>query len=123
MSENWCSEHETAYFKKGGMKSYAHPIKNDDGETTGWCNKPKDADEPEGTKTAPKPKPQTIQVGENRNRSFPPAYSKDLVCALIDAGKQGQLESLDKAVSKIIEIADKFEAYLTSGKEVKDGRI
>ena len=47
--KNWCTEHETVWFKKGNMKGYAHPIKEGD-ETVGWCNRPKDweeEDEPE----------------------------------------------------------------------------
>ena len=33
-TEHWCSEHNTAFFKKGKMKSYAHPI----GDTGEWCH-------------------------------------------------------------------------------------
>lgn len=33
-SQHWCKEHNTVYFKKGGMKGYAHPI----GDTGKWCN-------------------------------------------------------------------------------------
>lgn len=36
---HWCSVHKTAFFKKGKMKSYAHPIKDATGEDTGeWCS-------------------------------------------------------------------------------------
>jgi len=38
--EHWCAEHNTAFFKKGGMKGYAHPI----GTTGKWCNEPKQAE-------------------------------------------------------------------------------
>lgn len=31
--QHWCKEHNTAFFKKGKMKSYAHPI----GDTGKWC--------------------------------------------------------------------------------------
>jgi hypothetical protein len=33
-SEHWCQAHSTAFFMRGKMKSFAHPI-GDDGE---WCN-------------------------------------------------------------------------------------
>jgi len=36
---HWCSIHQTPFFKKGKMKRYAHPIKDDFGEDSGeWCN-------------------------------------------------------------------------------------
>jgi len=37
-NEHWCSIHQQPFFKKGNMKGYAHPIKNEAGDTTGWCN-------------------------------------------------------------------------------------
>lgn len=41
MAEHWCKEHKQAFFKKGKMKGFAHPILDDDGEPTGeWCNEP-----------------------------------------------------------------------------------
>lgn len=33
-TEHWCKEHDAAYFMKGKMKSYAHPI----GDTGEWCH-------------------------------------------------------------------------------------
>lgn len=48
-TEHWCKEHNTAFFMRGKMKSYAHPI----GDTGEWCHEHK-----EGTKTEeviPKP--------------------------------------------------------------------
>lgn len=42
-SQHWCKEHNTAFFKRGKMKVYAHPIKGEDGNDTGkWCNMPED---------------------------------------------------------------------------------
>lgn len=38
---HYCLEHKTPYFKKGAMKRFAHPIKDEDGNDTGkWCNEP-----------------------------------------------------------------------------------
>ena len=41
MTENFCTQHGVAYFKKGGMKGYAHPLLDENDNTIGWCNKPK----------------------------------------------------------------------------------
>lgn len=41
--EHWCEQHRTIFFKRGQMKGYAHPIKDNNGQTTGWCNEPTDA--------------------------------------------------------------------------------
>ena len=37
-SEHYCAKHDEVFFKKGKMKSYAHPLKDDEGVTIGWCN-------------------------------------------------------------------------------------
>ena len=41
---NWCSAHETVWFKKGNMRGYAHPVKDENGNDVPgqWCNRPKD---------------------------------------------------------------------------------
>ncbi len=57
MAENWCSEHKTAWFKKGKMKGFAHPILDDEGNPTGeWCNKPEEESKAKsGEKYQPRP--------------------------------------------------------------------
>lgn len=53
---HWCKEHNTTFFMKGKMKSYAHPIKDAEGVTMAWCHEPA----PEATTaTAEHPKPKT----------------------------------------------------------------
>lgn len=37
-SQHWCKEHDCAFFMKGKMKSYAHPI----GDTGEWCHEHKE---------------------------------------------------------------------------------
>lgn len=61
MAEHWCSEHKEVWFRKGAMKGFAHPIKDDEGNQTYgedekalWCNEPKE-------ETQAKPKPQSGQ--------------------------------------------------------------
>ena len=39
---NFCVKHQTLWFKKGSMRGYAHPIKDETGITSGWCNMPED---------------------------------------------------------------------------------
>lgn len=34
---HWCEEHNTSFFMKGKMKSYAHPLKDAEETTVGWC--------------------------------------------------------------------------------------
>jgi len=41
---HWCSVHKTAFFKKGKMKRYAHPVKGTD--PVKWCNEKEDKPEP-----------------------------------------------------------------------------
>jgi len=38
MREHWCKEHNTAFFMRGKMKSFAHPI----GDTGEWCHEHKE---------------------------------------------------------------------------------
>jgi len=54
MADFWCKEHKVAFFKKGGMKGFAHPI----GDTGKWCNMPEgqepESQEPEVASTTAK---------------------------------------------------------------------
>ena len=39
MTEHFCGIHKTEFFKRGKMRGFAHPIKDENGEDTGeWCN-------------------------------------------------------------------------------------
>ena len=38
MTEHYCEFHQTDFFKTDKMRTYAHPIKDKDGKTVGWCN-------------------------------------------------------------------------------------
>jgi len=41
MAGHFCGAHQQPFFKKGKMKGYAHPLKDESGEDTGeWCNEP-----------------------------------------------------------------------------------
>jgi len=43
---HWCSVHKTPFFKRGKMKGYAHPIKDENGETGEWCSEDKAGSQP-----------------------------------------------------------------------------
>jgi len=58
-SQHWCKDHNTAFFKRGQMKHYAHPIEG----TKEWCNEP-----------TPKPQsaPQKPPQAQQRASAAPP---------------------------------------------------
>jgi len=66
--KHWCSEHGVAFFKRGNMLGYAHPIKDEEGEDTGeWCNEPEEKEEsPKKQKASPEtPERQTSIETQN----------------------------------------------------------
>ena len=67
MAEHWCQIHKTKFFKTEKMSGYAHPIKDGDGKTIGWCNE--DAQElkeklDSGEIKSQKPESPPLQEGE-----------------------------------------------------------
>lgn len=66
MAEHWCKEHQTAWFHKGRMKGYAHPIKDENGEDTReWCNEPESEGKVTQADTKPEYAPQEIGMWWN----------------------------------------------------------
>jgi len=62
---HYCSIHNTTFFKKGKMRGYAHPIKDEAGEDTGqWCNEEDLEKVKSGIDETRKPKPVPLQEGE-----------------------------------------------------------
>jgi hypothetical protein len=53
--KHWCQEHNTAWFKRGKMKSYAHPIEGTD--PVEWCHEPS-RPQPETPKEEPQEAPE-----------------------------------------------------------------
>jgi len=100
MSEYFCTEHQTPFFKRGAMKTYAHPIgeKGVDGKYEGWCNMP------EGQEPIPKEEKHglveeavrqgaqvTGSTDDVRLRSMAVAYAKDMVChGVLEKDKMGE---------------------------------
>ena len=89
---HYCEIHDTIWFKTEKMRGYAHPVKNDKGESVlneknkqVWCNETEEDEQP-----APISPPKATVVNEKpanlKNRSFALAYYKDVVVALIKAG-------------------------------------
>ena len=59
MSEIMCPVHNVAFFKRGKMKAYAHPIE-ENGATVGWCNMKDVLGEP--TEPGPQPVPEHTEI-------------------------------------------------------------
>jgi hypothetical protein len=105
MDSYFCEQHQTKWFKTGKMKTYAHPVKGANGETTGWCNMP-DGEVPTVVKEAVKQG--AVIVSEKpagKNRSYALSYAKDIGVAMIAAGKEFSSK-------KVLEIAKEFNDYL-----------
>ena len=92
--EHYCQEHDIKFFKRGGMKGYAHPIEGTD--PTKWCNEP-DGEEAE---TIPKATVVNEKPTITKNRAFALSYAKDLAVV-------GKIE-----VDHIRAWAEKFDKYL-----------
>jgi hypothetical protein len=54
-SAHYCAEHDTAWFKRGSMRGYAHPI---DGQPGKWCNEPDEPPQGRVVDQAPRQAPQ-----------------------------------------------------------------
>jgi hypothetical protein len=57
-TKHWCKEHNTAFYMKGKMKAFAHPVKDAAGTLVSWCN------EPEPPKTTEAKKEPAMQQAE-----------------------------------------------------------
>lgn len=82
-TQHWCKDHDTAFFKKGKMKSYAHPIKDAEGNDTGeWCY--------EHTKK----EPDTEQAKKDKEELFQPDPQHAAEVAVKDFDPDVLLDSL-----------------------------
>ena len=112
MAEHWCKEHKMAFFKKGKMKGFAHPICDEDGEPTGeWCNKPK----PEN---APLPDQMSKDGWATKDANTRKSIERQtsLKCAIdLCLGDKIKLE-------QIRPLAEKFESYLGGDKLIEKAK-
>ncbi len=81
---HFCVEHQTPFFRKGNMKSYAHPIKDEAGETTGWCNEPKEKAEAPEIKPA-KPQGYSRTDSPEQRASIESQVAAKIGCELLTA--------------------------------------
>lgn len=119
MAEHWCKEHKKPWFKKGKMRGYAHPIVDEEGESTGeWCNEPTEKPPATGKSSEPKSQPEmTKNDWAERDRNTRKSIERQT--SLNAAVEVAKLMGAEKAATeKIIATAKRFEEYL-GGKEVK----
>ena len=84
-SQHWCKDHDTAFFMRGKMKSYAHPIKDAQGNDTGeWCHEHKEAQVIEAMKLSPL---------KYKEVAIPPEHDKSATTWTTSA-KQKELKAL-----------------------------
>jgi hypothetical protein len=77
----FCMEHDAAWFQRGRMRGFAHPIKDAEGnETRQWCNMPTDDD-------GPVIEPMSPQEPQGGPRLVVPAQGED---AILPLGHPGQ---------------------------------
>ena len=63
--QHWCEEHSTAFFMKGKMKSYAHPVKDGEEVTVSWCYE----HTPKGWQSEPVPDAATAKTTASKDES------------------------------------------------------
>lgn len=68
-TEHWCKEHNVAYFKKGKMKAFAHPI----ADTGEWCHEHTDKPQ-DSTQSQPEGKEEVERTAESI-KNFGELYS------------------------------------------------
>ena len=109
--ERWCSLHETAFFKKGKMKAFAHPI----GDTGDWCHE-HIPDAPEAKTTAETKKPVATEAYE-------PKSLKNVGEFLTACNQRWGLirseveDKLNKSTIQLGDLADEWKAI----KEIMEG--
>ena len=121
MTEHFCTEHATKFFKAGKMKGYAHPIEDKDGKTTGWCNE-EDQEayhDPNPKKDTPEKEPSGAMTKEDwADKDTKTRRSIERQKALAEANvwciaklQAGQ----DIKTVELLSVAKLFESYLDNG--------
>jgi len=109
--EHWCKEHDTAFFKRGRMKSYAHPI----GDTGEWCHEHKEQAETPPT--------------EPIEKIFPDETPPDASTAEKTTPDEGTApNATDELLSKVAEAKGyknykTARSYLVNSLKIEDSRI
>ena len=126
MSEHFCSQHNTVFFKKGNMRGYAHPVKDAEGKTLSWCSEdaqkvaelppqePKILLEHEKIIEKAKAEVRYDPTRKSIERQTALKAAVEISVAQVQAGKEMK-------VVQILTIASLFESYLENGIIVKEG--
>ena len=107
-SQHWCKEHEAVFFKKGKMKSFAHPLKDAEGKDTGeWCHEHSNESTPEDAAQAAAQAaedhpgegtiPQTIQAFYNWVSSHGKQYNRTWVLSTIEMTEEEIRQDIKRA--------------------------
>ena len=110
MREHWCSDHKTVFFKRGKMKTFAHPIKDEDGELTGqWCNESEPAEQ--DGQLEEKPPIMTKDDWVEKDRITRKSIERQTALnAAVELAKTGGLK-----FGQLLPSAKRFEIYLETG--------
>jgi hypothetical protein len=113
---HWCAEHKVAFFMRGNMKSFAHPIK----DSKDWCSEPKKEDKsvdpPISTtsaKEAPPAQPQQADGQASSLATQQKTASDQAFANIPSAGKAtpDQLNKLQDLKKAGINLAAKVKEY------------
>lgn len=129
MAEHFCEQHATKFFKTEKMRGWAHPIKDKDEKTVGWCNE----DAQEVAKLPPQPKPDVpLQEGEEpigEEMTKEDWAEKDRIKQHSIERQKALAEAVNWCIAKhstepikttdVIIVAGLFESYLENGIQVK----
>ncbi len=116
MADHYCMEHHTVFFKKGGMRGFAHPI-----DGGGWCNEEGgETNALEGTKPpeqrAAKDEPDTGRPVDPTRKSIERQTS---LKSAVEWCMSQNVAGKDLKVTDVIAAASLFESYLENGVTVK----
>ena len=128
MADHYCSTHQTVFFKRGKMRGYAHPVKDESGEDTGvWCNE----EVMEKVKNLPPGKPagllpehqEVIDKARESVRTYDPTRKSIERQTALKASTEISVAKIAKdketSLNEILAVALAFESYLESGATIE----
>ena len=119
---HYCKIHKTPFFKTAKMTGYAHPIKDGEGKTIGWCNE----DAKEVAKLPPqnpeRPPLQKDEPTSEQLKPFDPTRKSIERQTALKASVEWCIAKHSTEPIKtamVITVAGLFESYLDTGIVVK----
>lgn len=109
--EHWCAVHGAEFFKRGKMKSFAHPYIHPDDASERWCHESTKADAPEAPKQAmkaPAASPTTAQGETGVEAIMHPQQRDPAWDALVGKGHEHTPPRIDW-INDILPIALKMD--------------